>query len=151
MNLFRRSFALDRYERPTADEWNKGLLSVIEKIESCPICRESFVVDLSKKSCPICKKAFPHLKIRILNTNRIISLDQGAVQVGRSDCGGSRHVSSVHAVFKIIGPQVWVQPVGSNPTFQKKGRKWITLPNGELRYVKSGDAFRFGDVEAQIE
>lgn len=147
--LFRSAPSLEPAERPSPDLWACELGKAINSIYCCPACGGPCVVDVSKSACPLCKQPFPHLVLRTAD-GRTISLERGSVSVGRNDLGGSTKASVLHAIFRRVGPQTWIESLGSNGTYRWTGAEWVRLQEQEPRLVQQGDWLRFGDVQAQL-
>ena len=149
--LFRKSLSLDRAERPSADQWEMALGKAINEVYVCPRphCSGPCLIDASKSICPLCKHPYPFLKIVAVN-GQMISLDRGAIPVGRDDLGGAKKVSARHAVFRRIGPETWLESLGSNGTYRWAGSQWIKLPDNKPVLVQHNDRLRFADMEAQV-
>lgn len=126
-----------------------ALGKAINEVFLCPKCSGPCLIDTSKSICPLCKQPYPFLKLAPVN-GRLISLDRGAIPTGRNDLGGSKKVSARHAVFRRIGPETWLESLGSNDTYRWSGSQWLRLPDNKSVLVQSNDRLRFADVEAQV-
>jgi serine/threonine protein kinase len=148
--LFRSALSLDPAKRPTANVWEVELGRAFNSVFCCPKCGGPCVIDISKVSCPLCNSSFPHLTLQIRGNGHTIPLTQGATVVGRTELGGSMKASSRHVVFRRLGPETWIESLGSNGTYRWNGSAWTRLPDKKPLLVQNGDRLRFGDVEAQV-
>jgi len=147
--LFRFALSLEPAKRPSPDRWKNELGKAFNTIYCCPACGGPCVVDVSKSACPLCKRLFPHLAMRMAD-GRVISLECGSVSVGRNDLGGSMKVSVLHAVFRRVGPETWIESLGSNGTCRWTGTAWVRLPEKKPILVQEGDWLLLGDVQVQL-
>lgn len=148
-NLFRRFLSKDRTDRPSPAEWRDELLPVLGQVFVCPACQGPCMIDSSKWSCPFCKRPYPVLKL-LAPGGRVVPLTAGCVRVGRDHLGASNRVSALHAIFRRIGPEVWIESIGRNGTCRRAGSQWIRIPDGKGILVRAGDILRLADVEVQI-
>jgi len=148
--LFRATFSLDPAARPSAAAWEVELARAFNSVYCCPKCGGPCVIDVSKVACPLCGCSFPHLTLRTFGHGRAISLTSGSTVIGRSELGGSQKVSVRHAVFRRVGPETWLESIGSNGTYRWSGSKWIRLPDRKSLLVQADDRLRLGDVEVQL-
>lgn len=147
--LFRSAMSLEPQKRPAPDAWERELGKAYNSIYCCPACSGPCVVDVSKTACPVCKRSFPHLVARTTD-GRTVSLDRGAVSIGRNELGGSTKVSALHAIFRRIGPETWIESLGGNGTYRWTGSDWIKLPDKKPILVQGRDRLRLGDVELEL-
>jgi serine/threonine protein kinase len=147
--LFRSALSLNPTERPSPDLWEGELVKAINSVYCCPACGGPCVVDVSKNVCPLCRRPFPHLMLRTAD-GRTVSLERGSVSVGRNDLGGSMKVSALHAIFRRVGPETWIESLGSNGTCRWTGTTWVRLQNQKPILVQQGDWLMFGDVQGQL-
>ncbi len=147
--LFRTSLSLDPGERPSAATWELALLDALRTIHVCDRCTMPFLVDASKTACPACAVAFDDYELRLADGRRI-PVGAAAVPVGRSLLGGSTKVSGTHAVFRKIGPELFVESLGRNGTARSSGAGWVRLPDRTLILLFPGDRLRLGDVEVAV-
>lgn len=148
-HLFRSAASLNRDERPSSTQWKQVLCNALNKVNDCPFCGGSFLMDISKTACPLCKKSAPSLTLATTNT-QTISLSKGAVEIGRVNLKGSNQVSSRQAVFRRIGSETWIESFGTNGTYRWTGSGWVRLPDRKMVLVKKGDRLRFADLEVEI-
>ncbi len=148
--LFRAAVSLQPSDRPSADEWETELHKAFQSVYCCPACGGPCIVDASKVVCPLCKRPFPYLTLRILANHSTIPLNRGATLVGRADLCGSPKASVRHAIFRRVGPELWIESLGSNGTYRWNGRGWTKFPDGKPLLVQNGDRLRLGDVEALL-
>jgi len=148
--LFRSALSLDPMKRPSAETWEAELWKAFNAIYCCPRCGGQFVVDVSKIACPLCNRSFPHLTLRVNGHGRPIPLANASMLIGRTDLGGSQKVSARHAVFRRVGPETWLESIGSNGTYRRNGSEWIRLPDRKPMLVKVDDRLLLGDVEVQL-
>lgn len=118
--LFRRSVSLMPDARPDAVSWREALVEAMRAVYICPHCSGPCIADAGKHTCPFCKQPYPVLEL-VTNIATRIRLDAAAVVVGRAQIHGSQKVSSLHAVFRRIGPETFIEPLGSNGTFRWNG------------------------------
>jgi hypothetical protein len=147
--LFRSAMSLKPGERPSPDFWEGELTKAMNSVYCCPACGGPCVVDVSKSACPLCRRPFPHLTLRLAD-GRTIPLERGSVSVGRGDLGGSVKVSVLHAVFRRVGPESWIESLGSNGTCRWTGTAWVRLPDRKPILVQTGDWLLLGDVQVQL-
>jgi len=147
--LFRSALSLTPGERPSPDVWEKNLGKALNSVYCCPACGGPCVVDVSKSACPLCRRPFPHLTLRLAD-GKIIPLGRGSVSVGRGDLGGSMKVSVLHAIFRRVGPETWLESLGSNGTYRWTGTTWVRLPDRKPILVQTGDWLLFADVQVQL-
>lgn len=150
--LFRSAVSIDPRKRPSSDMWESELGKAFNALYCCPFCGGPCVIDVSKTVCPydFCRKPFPHLTLRINGCGRSILLANGATVIGRNELAGSQKVSARHAIFRRIGPETWLESIGSNGTYRRNGGKWIRLPDRKSLLVQAGDHLRLADVEIQL-
>jgi len=147
--LIRAALSLDRHERPSAIQWESALWQAFNSVYSCPSCRAPCIIDASKTACPLCRTPYPALALLAADGVRV-PLDSGAVVVGRDLFRGAVKVSSLHAVFRRIGPDTWIQPHGRNGTYRWNGSGWTKLAEGKSYLVQRGDRLRFADLEVRL-
>lgn len=147
--LFRTSLSQDPAERPSAAAWERALLRALRSIHVCDRCTMPFLVDTSKTACPACAAAFDDYDLRLLDGRRI-PVGGAAVPVGRALLGGSNKVSGTHAIFRKIGPELFVESLGRNGTFRSSGSAWVRLPDRMPILLFPGDRLRLGDVEVVV-
>jgi hypothetical protein len=147
--LFRSALSLEPAKRPSPDIWKNELGKAFTSIYCCPACGGPCVVDVSKRACPLCKRPFPHLVLRTAD-GKVISLERGSVSIGRSELGGSVKVSVLQAVFRRVGPETWVESLGSNGSYRWTGTAWVRLPERRPILIQQGDRLRLGDVHVQL-
>jgi serine/threonine protein kinase len=147
--LFRSALSLEPAERPSPDVWEVELGRAFNSVYCCPACSGPCVVDISKSACPLCRRLFPHLVLRTAD-GRAISLEHGSVSVGRNDLGGSTKVSVLHAIFRRVGPETWIESLGSNGSYRWTGTAWVRLPEQKPILVQQGDWLQLGDVQVQL-
>jgi len=148
MRLFRCSLSLNRAERPDAEEWQRELRKAVNNVYACPSCGCCVVIDASKTTCPLCHKGFPVLKLAV-SAGHEIALDKTVV-VGRGDVGGSEKVSTRHAIFRRIGPETWMESLGTNGSYRWSGSKWVPFPKHQPWLIQSGDRLRLANVEVGV-
>jgi len=150
-SLFRRGLGKDPEARPSASEWRAVLQKALDRIFICPLCGSPCFVDVSKKSCPVCLKNYPNLNL-VTSSGKVICLDNGCIRIGRTELEGARTVSALHAVFRQVGPFVYVENVGVNGTYKReKNGIWTHVKDREPLLVETGDVLRLADVEVKIE
>jgi hypothetical protein len=59
-------------------------------------------------------------------------------------------VSVLHAVFRRIGPETWIESLGGNGTCRWTGTAWVRLPEKRPVLVQQGDWLLLGDVQVQL-
>jgi DNA-binding helix-hairpin-helix protein with protein kinase domain len=148
-NLFRRFLSKERADRPAPAEWRDELLPVLGQVFVCPACKGPSMIDSSKWSCPLCKRPYPTLKL-VAPGGRVVPLDAGCVRVGRGTLGGSPRVSTLHAIFRRVGPEVWVESIGRNGTYRQAEGRMVRIPDGKSVLIQAGDILRLADVEVRI-
>jgi serine/threonine protein kinase len=148
--LFRAALSLEPADRPSADTWEAELGKAFSSVYSCPACGGPCVIDASKVVCPICKRPFPHLTLRITANHSVIPLDHGATVIGRTQLCGSPKASMRHAIFRRIGPELWIESIGQNGSYRWSGSGWVKLPDGKPLLVQNGDRLKFADVEVLL-
>jgi serine/threonine protein kinase len=148
--LFRLAQSLNPLERPSAVHWEAELAKAFTAVYSCTACGGPCVIDVSKTSCPLCGGAFPHLTMHISGGSRSLPLSDGSTLIGRNDLGGSFKVSARHVIVRRIGPETWLESVGSNGTFRRSQSHWMRLPDKKSVLVQSGDCLRLGDIEVRL-
>jgi len=148
--LFRRSLSKDRHERPSAQEWEAELLRALGTVFICPFCNARGLLDSSKKVCPMCDRPFATFAL-VAPAGGMIDLGSGCVRVGRNDLGGAPMVSALHAVFRQVGPELWLECRGRNGTFRRRGSNWERLPDDRPTLIDDGDVLRLADVEVRVE
>lgn len=146
--LFRRAVSCDPSARPTANEWVVELFEAYNRVSTCPRCDGELVVDASQV-CPLCDQEFP-VPVLECPAGRV-PLVAAAVVVGRQELGGSHHVSRRHAIFRRVGPELFLEDISSTGVFRRNpDGAWSPLSPREELLVKSGDVLRLGDVEVRI-
>jgi serine/threonine protein kinase len=148
--LFRSALSLDPLQRPSADAWEIELGVAFNSVYCCPGCGGPCIIDVSKTTCPLCGRPFPHPTLRVNGSGRCLPLANGATMIGRAQLGGSMKVSTRHAVFRRVGPETWLESVGSNGTYRWNGTAWTRLPDKQPRLIQHGDRLRLGDVEIDV-
>jgi serine/threonine protein kinase len=147
--LFRCAMSLNPAERPGPDSWERELGKAINSVYCCPVCGGPCIIDVSKNACPLYGHPFPHLVLKTAD-GRTISLERGSVSVGRNDVGGSMKVSVLHAIFRRVGPETWIESFGRNGTCRWTGTTWVRLPERKPILVQPGDWLLLGDVQVQL-
>lgn len=147
--LFRLSLSPNPDERPSVGAWKVALLAALKAVHLCDACSMPFLVDPSKTACPACGTGFPDWLLR-LRDGRAIPIRQAAVHIGRALLGGSPKVSSSHAVFRKIGPDLLVESFGRNGTWRMNGHGWVRLPDRSPIVLAAGDRLRLGDVPIEV-
>jgi serine/threonine protein kinase len=148
--LFRATLSRDPKERPSAGEWETELGRAINSIFCCPSCGGPCVVDASKLACPLCGRQFPHLTMQMISSGKVLSLVSGSTTVGRAELGGSMKVSVRHAMFHRIGPETWIESVGTNGSYRWTRTGWCKLPDRKPVLLQNGDRLRLADVEVRL-
>ena len=148
--LFRSAVSIDSSIRPTSDLWESELGKAFNKIYCCPKCGAPCVIDISKVACPVCHSPYPYLTMRLKDRRRIL-LSAGSTIIGRGDLGGSMKVSVQHAIFRRVGPETWLESIGTNGTYRWNGIGWARLPDRKQVLVQTGDRMRIGDVEYHVD
>ena len=147
--LFRFALSLEPAARPSPDVWESAIGKALGTVNRCPRCGGPCLIDVSKSVCPLCGTPFPHLGLAVAG-GKTISLDRGTVRVGRDDIGGSMKVSHLHAVFHRVGPETWIESLGSNGSYRWTGSAWARLPDKQPILVQEGDILLLGDVETRL-
>jgi serine/threonine protein kinase len=150
--LFRRGMSHDPVKRPELTEWVGALLAALDEACMCPSCGYPCLADASKIRCPnpACSKPFPILSLVLANGRRF-PVDSGCMQMGRNEMGGSKAVSSLHAILRKIGPAVTVENHGRNGTYLKTINGWARIEDRKPIFISAGDVLRFADVEVRVE
>jgi hypothetical protein len=147
--MFRRAFSLDPDNRPPAREWADELLDTLNNVVPCPFCKSASFADHAKTSCPHCGKAFPTAKF-ITPSGKHIIVNSSEVTIGRADFGGDKTISSTHAYFRKLGPDVFIHVVGKLGMFLKNGKGWEQIDSHKLVRVEPGLLLRLGPYEFKL-
>ena len=124
-------------------------MALSDSIQTCPVCRNYNMIDASKTACVFCNRPFPVLALATRH-GQTIRVEKAAIQVGRMTLHGSPHVSSLHAIFRRVGAQTWMEPLGQNGTYRWSGASWMRLPDGQPVFVSGGDRLKFADLEVDV-
>ncbi|MEM6914921.1 MAG: protein kinase [Verrucomicrobiota bacterium] len=136
-------------ERPSARKWREALSATVSEVIVCPACVAESILNPGRGECHWCGTDFPMLSFEFQGKKTLI--DRNGIVIGRKQLGGSNKVSTRHAIFRRIGPETFVEPIGSNPTKRvlPNGRV-IDLKNGTRYALSTGDKLRLGDGELKI-
>ncbi|MDD4869566.1 MAG: protein kinase [Kiritimatiellae bacterium] len=150
ISLYRRGIGLFPDKRPSVAEWCDELIRALYEIDICRHCHMPSLIDASKTRCYSCGKPYlpPSL---LLNSGKIITIDTGSVQVGRSLLGGSMSVSREHALFSRMGPLLFVQSFGANGTWRLTEGVWHRIPDGVVVPLSEGNRIRMADIELRVQ
>jgi len=153
MHLFRCLFSLDPKARPPLAVVEDALLRALDSNHPCPACGYPCLIDISKTHCPNphCRQPFPGHRLVVASTGRTIEIKDAATCIGRKELTSSPRVSARHAVFRRIGPEIWIEPRGQNGTYLLNGSGWERVEDRVLTLLEAGDRLRLGDVEVQLE
>jgi len=148
--LFRRGFSLNPVSRPPAMEWLAALIFARDHVFACPRCGGMVLIDASKTRCPFCSKDYPLTQL-VFDGGRTVACD-GVLVIRRSDMGGRPEVSSLHSIIRRVGPEFWLEDMGScNGTFRRTpDGRWLRLPPSKPVLIQPGDRLRFANVEASV-
>jgi len=152
MDLFRRSLSLDPSSRASAEEWESALQGILDRDEVflCARCGDCCVFESDRVVCSACGRPYPSFRLVTAKGRRIL-LEKAVVPLGRAELGGAMTVSGHHAILRRIGPETWIESLGSNGTYRWTGREWFRLPEGKPILLSANDRLSFADQEVRVE
>lgn len=148
--LFDRGISLDPDARPSVAEWRDALTIALGEVHICEACGKPCLVDASKIICPSCHWPFPVRRL-VLPSGKAIPINAGYLPIGRNEVGGAMAVSTIHTVFRRIGPEAIVESLGQNGTYRRAGKTWVRLPQAKPVTLYPGDVLRLANIEVRIE
>lgn len=152
MDLFRSALSLDPRGRASAEDWESALQGILDRDEVflCPRCGDCCVFESTRVACATCGRPYPPFRL-VTAKGRRIALEKRVVPVGRADLGGAMTVSGCHAILRRIGPETWIESLGSNGTYRWNGRDWFRLPEGKPILLSANDRLSFADQVVNVE
>ncbi len=150
--MFRAGLSADPKARPSANQWRDALYEALFKVYVCESCGGPNLIDASKNNCPMCSVRYPMLVLE--GAFGRIPLERASVVVGRDQLGGSKKVSTSHAVIRRIGPEYRIEDRSANGVSRRTSSGWLRLPRADnldkQPLIQAGDVLRFADVECKV-
>jgi len=142
--LLRRSLLRTHRNRPSCTEWYKALEIASQNLSSCHECGVSLVIHKDRRECPFGHR-IRRLALRLENRQEI-GLSGMVTVLGRRELGGSNAVSRRHLIIREIGPQLYVEPIGMNPTHLLNDGVWHPLLQDQLTVLRPNDRLMVADT-----
>lgn len=130
LNLFRFALVHEPNKRTSADEWIQVLENSIQRIYLCPICNSPTIIDSSKNSCPQ-NHNFELLNLIDSKASNILSMKRKSFFIGRTQFNNDMRISNKQLFISRVGPELWVEHIGTNATKYKENGNWINMPKFE--------------------
>lgn len=136
-NLFRKALLKCPTMRTISYEWIQALNDARDRLYLCPKCSFPVIIDVSRKSCPN-NHLFKQLGILNIRTNKEIAFDRNSFFIGREHLNNDLKISSNHLLISRIGPELWIEHLGTNKTQIKQKQTWFDLPkNKKIKLFKN--------------
>ncbi len=148
-NLFRLALVQCPKKRTTTDNWIKAFQNAIERIYHCPKCNTPTIVDSSKIFCPQ-GHLFELLSLANAKTNKKLCLNGKSFFIGRAQFNDDIRISNKQLLISRIGPELWVEHIGTNPTKYKQNGVWLDLPKYKKIKLCKNDFIKIMKHELKI-
>jgi len=145
ITLLRRSLSSTQRSRPPCIEWYQALESASRNLHSCQECGVPLVIHKDRYECPFGHR-IKRLALRLDNRQEICLSDMVTV-LGRHELGGSGAISRRHLIIREIGPQLYVEPIGMNPTCILDGGVWRPIVQNQIKALKPNDRLMVADTQ----
>ena len=148
-NLFRLALVQCPKKRTTVDKWIRAFQDAVERVYHCPKCNTPTIVDSSKISCPQ-NHQFELLNLVDSNTNKKMCLNGKSFFIGRAQFNDDMRISNKQLLINRIGPELWVEHIGTNSTKYKQNGVWRDLPKYKKIRLYKNDLLKILDNELQV-